>query len=372
MRLFSQQFITVVAISFLFSVSINEEAPQASTPLPNREEEKEIKPNVLVAVVDTGTDIHHPMIKDFLWSNPGESGLDAQGRDKSSNGIDDDTNGFIDDINGWNFIESSGDLRDLHGHGTHISGIITAELREDLNVRLMILKYYKDETSEAATLAASNQAIRYALNMGAHIINYSGGGDQPSSVEKELFKESERKNVFVVAASGNEGRSTDDKGFYPASYGFKNIISVASLNQDGELLPSSNRGTLTVDLAAIGSNVISSLPYGRVGQLTGTSQATAKVSGILAALVASSPHLPLEEIKTRLIRTSKSNPSLVGLIKNPKVPDMKRALRMRDQNEFNEKWKMAVSRVEEVFDDPINVNFDRQISSSKESHRSLD
>lgn len=353
-----RSFVSIFAFSFLISLSLNEEAPQATV------RETQPKP-LIVAVIDTGADINHSMIKDYLWSNPGETGLDSQGRDKSSNGLDDDANGFIDDVHGWNFIDANNSLKDSHGHGTHISGIIAGELSPEAPVRLMILKYYDSEANEEETLKASNQAVRYALDMGASVINYSGGGDLPSSMERALFKEAEKERILVVAASGNDGRSTDYRGFYPASYGFENIISVASTDESGELLPSSNRGTISVDIAALGSEVLSSLPHQRLGKLTGTSQATAKVTGVLAAMMAHSPQSDFKETKKRLIRTAKFQPSLAGRIKNPKVPDLDRALKMRDQNEFNEKWKITMSRANEVFDDPLTVNVDRQISSER-------
>ena len=65
--------------------------------------------NVIVAVIDTGCDIHHPDLKDNIWRNPGEGGLDRNGDPKSSNGIDDDGNGFVDDFHGWNFSGNNND-----------------------------------------------------------------------------------------------------------------------------------------------------------------------------------------------------------------------------------------------------------------------
>lgn len=68
---------------------------------------------VLVAVIDSGVDSEHEDLKNVMWVNPGESGLDANGNDKRSNGIDDDGNGFVDDVHGWNFLGKVND------DGTH-------------------------------------------------------------------------------------------------------------------------------------------------------------------------------------------------------------------------------------------------------------
>lgn len=321
---------------------------------------------ILVAIVDTGADLDHSLIQPYLWSNPGETGLDSQGREKSSNGIDDDANGFIDDVHGWNFIDQNKNLEDQHGHGTHVAGIIASHFVSPNPLRLMILKYYDKKSQASQTLRASNQALDYALKMGARIVNYSGGGDSPNTFERQLFQQAFLKKVLVIAASGNDGRSTDQKGFFPASYGFPNILSVASLDERGKILNSSNRGVQSVDLGALGDQVISSLPHQKYGQLTGTSQATAQVTAVTASIMGYNPKLLIDEVKSRLFQTAQYNPQIQGLVKHPRTPDVRRATQMRAQNELNHKWKVTMEKVDEVMDDPLieSHKIQRKISSS--------
>jgi len=257
--------------------------------------------NVVVAVIDTGIDYSHPELRENLWTNSGESGawnppahLAAQTecRDKNCNGLDDDNNGFVDDVIGWDFVNDVPLPFDTHGHGSHIAGIIGSTAANGIGlagvcpkVRIMALKYYDSSGSGFNNLQNTVKAIHYANKMGAHIINYSGGGAEAASAERMALEDSRARGILVVAAAGNDGRSNDLIPYYPASYPLDNVISVASINRQDELLPSSNFGKI-VHVAAPGLSILSTLPGGRFGMMTGTSQATAFVTGA-AALLAS-------------------------------------------------------------------------------------
>jgi thermitase len=296
--------------------------------------------DIVIAVIDTGIDVNHRDLADNLWRNLGEMGLDAQGRDKATNGIDDDGNGFIDDVHGWNFVHNDHKLTDNHGHGTHIAGIIGAKGGNNFgisgvapNVSLMILKYYDPKAPHTNNLKNTINAIRYAIKMKAHIINYSGGGTDYSAEEYEAVKEAERAGILFVAAAGNERSNTDEAGkhYYPADYELSNIISVTAVNKDEiKVLPSSNYGVRTVDLAAPGENIYSALPNNSFGFMTGTSQATAFVTGVAALVMSHNRDLDAAHVKKYILRTGDEYPSLLSKTGTAKLLNSYKALTTLD------------------------------------------
>lgn len=272
---------------------------------------------IVVAIIDTGLDHRLDLFKDRLWNNPGETGLDANGRDKSSNGIDDDGNGLVDDVHGWNFLKGNHDLRDRHGHGTHISGLVIggagAVSALPTNIRLMTLTYYQEGASDLATLRASEEALLYAVRMGADIINFSGGGRRPSPLERKALQQAREKGILLVAAAGNEGLDTNNWPFYPASYDLPNILAVTGADAKHRLLATSNFGSRRIQTSAPGESVLSLLPGGRIGGMTGTSQATALVTHEVLRARLSRPDLadPIKMIQQ--VRQSGSfDPHLMG------------------------------------------------------------
>lgn len=283
---------------------------------------------VVIAVIDTGLDLSHPQLAASVWTNPGESGLDSKGRDRSRNGRDDDHNGKVDDWQGWNFSAQNSNIEDRQGHGTHVAGLIQSVAPGS---RLMILKYYDPQASGPDNLNALVAAIHYANKMGAQIINYSGGGFIENEAEREALFESEKKNILVVAAAGNEATSSDLRPFYPASYPLRNIISVAANDPVSHLVPSSNFGERTVDLAAPGEALLSTLPDGNFGRLTGTSQATALVTGAAALLMSQRPDWQNPQmVKDHLCRSTRISASLSKRVRCAGTLNIVKALAQQD------------------------------------------
>lgn len=282
---------------------------------------------VVVAIIDTGADVTHPALQSHVWVNPGESGKDKSGNDKSANGIDDDANGFVDDVNGWNFTNDTNQVTDNHGHGTHIAGIIAAQAPR---ARLMVLKYFDPQASGEKNQASTNRAIAYATKMRARVINYSAGGVEASTAEKKVIQEAAENNIVFIAAAGNEHSNSDFIGFYPASYDLPNIISVTAIDASKSILPSSNFGRRSVDIAATGKSIFSSTPGGKAAAMTGTSQATAFVSGAAALLLENHPEITTpEKLKPYLLMTSLPNSKLSEKTKTGGALDITRSLQMK-------------------------------------------
>lgn len=293
--------------------------------------------NIVVAVIDTGADVNHEDLAANIWTNPGESGLDANGKDKATNGIDDDGNGFVDDVHGWNFVSKNSNLQDNHGHGTHIGGIVGAVAGNKKGVAgiapevsLMVLKYYDPKVPNTDNLKNTIEAIKYAIKMKANIINYSGGGTEFSQEEFEAVQAAKKEGILFVAAAGNEKSNSDKHKYYPADYGLSNIISVTAVDPSKSVLSSSNYGESTVDIAAPGQNILSTLPGNTYGYMTGTSQATAFVTGGAVLVMAQKLGINADDTKKYLLATGNSEESLIAKCRTSKQLNLYKALTILD------------------------------------------
>jgi subtilisin family serine protease len=248
---------------------------------------------IVVAVVDTGIDRDHPFLEKNIFVESGKV-------DQTNFGVD-----FSKDK------KAKGTPTDNHGHGTHVSGIIKSIYPD---VKILALKYYNPNASGVDNLNSTVEALRYAVDHNVDVINYSGGGPEAAAEELSVLKEAERKGILVVAAAGNEESNIDDKkkAYFPASYGLKNIITVTAYDEELKILSSSNYGRTSVDIFAPGYRIKSSLQNGRTGYLTGTSQATAFVTGVVALIKAEYPTLSTEKIKEIIKASAKKEITMEG------------------------------------------------------------
>lgn len=156
-------------------------------------------------------------------------------------------------------------------HGTNIAGLIQ-DFGGYANFCMVILKYYNPKATGQQNLDASVAAVKYATNIKADYINYSGGGQLSDEAENAAIKAYLDQGGKVVAAAGNESENTDIAPFYPAMSDPR-IVSVGSTDMTGNRLPSSNYGP-KVKHWEVGHKMKA---FGI--RLTGTSQAAAITTG---------------------------------------------------------------------------------------------
>jgi thermitase len=262
---------------------------------------------IIVAVVDTGVDHTHEDLKDSMWVNTKEIPNDK---------IDNDKNGYIDDIHGINTL-----VRDRHGratmdtrpsgegggdyHGTHVAGTIGATQNNFIgiagiasNAKIMAIRTVPDQSDELDSNIV--EAFIYAAKNGARVINCSFGknNNEGGMVVRDTINAIEKKGVLVVAAAGNDHMSNNDIHIkYPASFDSQNLLVIAATEMSGDMSNFSNYGPKTVDVAAPGSDIYSTLPGNDYGPLDGTSMAAPNASGVATLILGYFPNLSAVQLK---------------------------------------------------------------------------
>jgi subtilisin family serine protease len=264
--------------------------------------------DVVVAVIDTGVDYNHPDLRDNYWYNPGETGTDEDGRDKSTNGIDDDGNGYVDDFRGWDFANNDNNPMDDHDHGTHCAGTIGATGNNGTGVAgvnwtasVVGLKFISASGSGSTTAAIS--AIEYATKLGVTLTSNSWGGGGSSTAMLAAIREANDAGILFVAAAGNSTSNNDSRPNYPSNYDVDNVIAVAATQQNDTLASFSSYGRTTVDLAAPGVSILSTTRNGGFKNMSGTSMATPHVAGAVALIKSAFPAMTGAELKDKLLST---------------------------------------------------------------------
>lgn len=278
-------------------------------------------PDTVVAVLDSGVDINHPDLRNNIWVNPDEI---------PDNSVDDDGNGYVDDVNGWDFINDDNTVYDSPSsdeHGTHVAGIIAAEGNNGIGAtgvawraRIMPLKFI---SGSSGSVSNAIDALGYAVAEGAKISNNSWLCNTcPSdlALNQSLYDAINAANTsehLFVNAAGNrrvdQSPDSDVTPRYPAGYDLPNILPVAATDQHDVLAGFSNYGATSVDLAAPGVDVYSTLPGG-YGFRDGTSMATPHVAGVAALLKSTSPELNHLQIKDRILESAERKTTLSGKV----------------------------------------------------------
>lgn len=254
---------------------------------------------VVVAVIDSGIDLSHPDLAANVWHNADE---------ECGNGLDDDGNGYIDDCSGWDFANDDATVDDQIGHGTHVAGIIAARANNRIGIagvayeaEVMALKI-GDGTP---ALSAAIEAIGYAIDNGARVINASWLIEDPAAAPylDLALAAAEEAGVLFVTGAGNEPVDLDNNPVFPAASPAANVIVVGASTATDEPAAFSGFGDSTVDLFAPGEHIISTIPGG-YGVYSGTSMATPMVAGAAALLWAATPGATVAEVKGALLDRS--------------------------------------------------------------------
>lgn len=272
---------------------------------------------VIIAIVDSGTDWQHPDLLSNIYINPNEI---------PGNGIDDDNNGYIDDVNGWDFIGNiefqqainrqwrpDNDPKPVftsNNHGTHVAGCASAATNNAVgvasigfNTKLMPIKCGMDNWNSQINrgIFRGYEALVYAAENGAHIINCSWGGLGFNPAEQEIINSIVDMGVLIVASAGNATENIDEVSFYPT--GYNNILSVGSVQSNSRRSSFTNYGIRT-DVYAPGTNIYATLPSNKYGNMSGTSMAGPVAAGLAGLVKALHPNWTPHQIMAQLRSTT--------------------------------------------------------------------
>jgi serine protease len=172
------------------------------------------------------------------------------------------------------------------------------------------------DSSGNGTDTAAAEAIGYAVNHGAPVINASWGGTATDATIESAIAYADEHNVIIVAAAGNNSADDDNTFFSPASYSaqYPNLISVAAIGGNGALASLSNYGVGTVQLAAPGVDVYSTVSNGTYGTDSGTSMAAPLVTGAVALVKAAHPSWTMSQVVDAILDNVTPDPSLAGAV----------------------------------------------------------
>ena len=246
--------------------------------------------DIVIAVIDSGVDYTHPDLAANMWVNS---------REIPGNGIDDDGNGIVDDVHGASFVgnsyEHKGNPMDDNGHGTHVAGIIAAAAGNGIggvgiayNCQIMAIKAAQYSGVLSSTDIA--EAIYYAVEKGADVINMSFGGPAQSLLVEDALAVAFGQAV-LVASAGNAGKVNLPcplgVNHYPAAYNW--VLGVMASDASGKKAAFSNydcepNDKSEYEIYAPGVGIMSTLPGNQYAAWSGTSMSAPVVSGIAALL----------------------------------------------------------------------------------------
>jgi hypothetical protein len=271
----------------------------------------------VIGVIDTGIDYTHPDLAANVWSAPAPFQVTIGGQ----------TITCAAGTRGFNAVARNCDPMDDHWHGTHVAGTIGARGHNAAGVTgvnwiasMMAIKVLG--SSGTGTVSDVVAGLEFAVQAKAafastnaariRVLSNSWASSAPSAALQNAINAANSSEMLLVTAAGNGGTNNDAAPVYPASYALPNVVTVASSTSSDQRSPFSNYGATSVDLAAPGSAILSTLPGSAYGVSQGTSMATAHVSGA-ALLALSMCTLTTQELKSLLLDSADPVPAFSGI-----------------------------------------------------------
>jgi subtilisin family serine protease len=281
--------------------------------------------NVVVAITDTGIDYQHPDLVANVWTAPKAFNLTFGST----------TYNCPAGSRGFNLITLACDPNDDNFHGTHVAGMIGASGNNQTGVAgvnwqvsLLSLKFLGPYGSGSVAdginaIAAAVQLKQQGVNI--RVINASWGTSTYTASLLAALNDAAANDILVVAAAGNNGLDTATYAFYPANFNLPNLLSVAATDNQDKLADYSNYNSELVHIAAPGSSILSTSPNNDYRTLSGTSMATAYVSGAAALLLSSCP-VSTGVLRSAILNSVDKLPSLTGKVSSEGRLQVARAL----------------------------------------------
>jgi len=282
---------------------------------------------VPVGIADTGVDWNHPDLDGNIWINANDP----------IDGSDNDGNGFIDDYRGWDWVDGESgwpgedddtpdnNPMDFDGHGTHCSGIASAETNNGVGVAgvgfhcsIMCLRigWRALNGNGYVEMDFAASAFYYAANKGAKAVNCSWGSSNSGGISSAATYATSH-GVVIVSAAGN-----DDNDTAPYLCTRTDVIAVAATNQSDIKADFSSYGTW-VDVSAPGVNIRSTYFDNDYAYLDGTSMAAPHVTGLAGLISSVAPGYTRTQVQNRIINTTDDidalNPGYAGLLGSGRI-----------------------------------------------------
>ena len=267
--------------------------------------------NILIGILDSGTDIGHEDLSGNIWINPaedidGDRAIVATNSDHldndDKNDIDDDGNGFIDDLCGWDFDNDTNDVRGPYYHGTHVAGVVGAMSNNNTGVAgvaggwgtgrgcTMMIVGVGDNAPNGGVL---DDAIIYAADNGAHIISLSLKVASSVAIDNAINYAYNTQGVLLVCAASNDAGTVK----YPATH--TDVMAVSSVDNTDTISGFSNRGP-EIEITAPGDTIWSTQLNNTYGWSNGTSFAAPQVSAVAGLILSCNDTLTNAEVRNLL------------------------------------------------------------------------